>query len=84
MNITINDNDTVPIFNTLSWFTPKSTYIPTETTSRLPTAQPQKRLNCLQIIEICSLCFILIEQTIIFLLTFRKRYPKENFVDNTK
>jgi hypothetical protein len=79
MNITINDNDTIPILNGSTWITQTVSYIPIESTTA--QNQQQKPFDYLHIIEICSLCLIFIEQTIIFFFTFRKRSPKESLFD---
>jgi hypothetical protein len=50
---------------------------------RLPSSHPWKVLSPLQLIEICALCFILIEHTFVFILTFEKKSTKEILL-NTK
>ena len=45
--------------------------------------QQQKTFSHLQIIEICSLCFILIENITIYLFTYRKQLSKQTSL-NTK
>jgi hypothetical protein len=86
MNIT-NENETIRILNgslSLQQYQAKFLYNQVESTRsptpRLPL-QPHKPLSCSQIIEICSLCFILVEHTIIFILTFRKKKSKITLFD---
>ncbi|CAF1357382.1 unnamed protein product [Adineta steineri] len=60
-------------------------YTPTNST-RQPNFRPQnqsrsKQLSYLQIIEICTLCFILVEHTIILILSFQKKPTKNNPFD---
>ncbi len=87
MNITINENNTGIVFNGSIWlqqYLSKLSYTPINSTRQQlsrSSSQSYKRLSYLQIMEICSLCLILIEHTIIFILTFRKRTSKESIFD---
>jgi len=89
MNKSIKNNDTVSLVDQstfLQQFQQKFLLSPTESSHQQiirPQSQQQqhKTLSSLQIIEICSLCLILIEHTIIFILTFRKKPSKEILFD---
>jgi hypothetical protein len=91
MNVTTNVNETVATLS-LSLLYQKfhdqflSGQNQSSTPQRVRLPQPKqqhKPLNYLQIIEICSLCLILVEHTIVFILTFRKKSPKR-FLFDTK
>jgi len=87
MSIITNENQTITAFNesllsphNLSKLFFYQTDSSRQTFSR-SSYQQRKPLSTLQIIEICSLCLILIEHTIIFILTFRKKLPKITLFD---
>jgi hypothetical protein len=81
MNITPNESSTITLFNEFIWpqtFPLKSFYSSNNSSGQQNIRlYPRKTLTDLQIIEICSLCFILVEHTIIFILTFRKKSAKK-------
>ncbi len=88
MNKSTKNNDTVSLVDQstlFQQFQQKFSFPPTESSHqqifRPQSQQQHKTLSSLQIIEICSLCLILIEHTIIFLLTFRKKPSKEILFD---
>lgn len=88
MNLTTNENETLPSFIGASLFQRIQSKFPSIHQSDSSNQQTlrsshheRKTLSYLQIIEICSLCFILIEHTIIFILTFRKKTPKRTLFD---
>ena len=90
MNETTKNNDTTSILNNsiLKHFF-YSQFQQQQQSSPPPVHQQQyhhhyhqhKPLSYIQIIEICSLCLILVEHTIIFILTFRKKKPKKRLFD---
>jgi hypothetical protein len=90
MNITPNENSTITAFN--EYIRPQLSLWKSFCSSINSSRQQNTRLSnqrkistdlSLQIIEICSLCFILVEHTIIFILTFRKKSTK-NTIFHTK
>jgi len=88
MNKSTKNNDTVSLVDQstfLQQFQQRFQLSQTESSHqqiiRPQSQQQHKTLSSLQIIEICSLCLILIEHTIIFILTFRKKPSKEILFD---
>jgi hypothetical protein len=88
MNKSTKNNDTVSLVDQstfLQQFQQKFFLSQTESSYqqiiRPQFQQQHKTLSSLQIIEICSLCLILLEHTIIFILTFRKKPSKEILFD---
>ncbi|CAF3856205.1 unnamed protein product, partial [Rotaria magnacalcarata] len=90
MNFTINTNDTAKkSLNQTSWLgirQQKIVYAPVVPShsriSRSQYQQHRKTFSYIQIIEISFLCFILIENLIIFIITNRKRkLPKQTLCD---
>lgn len=81
MNVTTNENETITIFNRAYFYQQFQRKLYSHQHISRPTHQPRKTLSYLQIIEICSLCFILIEHTIIFILALRKKIPKITLFD---
>ncbi|CAF3364016.1 unnamed protein product [Rotaria sp. Silwood1] len=89
MNLTINNNDTTTkLLNGTLWFQQfqqKLLYSPFGTSnqriSRPQQRQQRKTFSYLQMIEICFLYFILIENLIIFILTYQKKLSKQALFD---
>jgi len=87
MSIITNENQTIIVLNELLLSTQNSSKFSSyqmdssRSTFLRSSHQLRKPLSTLQIIEICSLCLILIEHTIIFILTFRKKLPKITLFD---
>jgi hypothetical protein len=79
MNITSTENSTINESILSQTFPLKSFYssINSSRQQNIRLVYQRKTLTDLQIIEICSLCFILVEHTIIFILTFRKKSTKK-------
>ncbi|CAF0772825.1 unnamed protein product [Rotaria sordida] len=83
MNLTINNNDTtIKLLNGSLWFQQfqqKFLYSQFGTSHQriLRPQQQRKRFSYLQMIEICLLYFILMENLIIFILTYQKKLSKQ-------
>ena len=85
MNTTSDSHDIGTLFS--KYLLSQQKMVPNQTESTRPpllrpTNQHQyKALSHVQMIELCTLCLILVEQTILFLLTFHKKSSKEILFD---